>query len=177
MERVTGLGPAHEAAIAREAKTTRRQPRCVFFDVGGVLASDGLPSQGLSAPTSAEAERDVDGDRGMHTREPAMHAPAGRKQCTLLSLVHVQWNATQTHSPPTHAGGAAVFAAAGLNHVTDELVKEKGAPLWDRVKVRSGVVHFRTWLLWYAACRGGIRARTRRVSTAWPTVASLHQPS
>lgn len=56
MERVGGLGPEHEKAIARAAKTTRRQPKCVFFDVGGVLASDGLPSQGSCFWHSSQQE-------------------------------------------------------------------------------------------------------------------------
>ena len=38
-------------------------------------------------------------------------------------------------SSSLYTGGATVFAAAGLPHVTDELVKEKGRPLWDLVKV------------------------------------------
>jgi hypothetical protein len=59
MERVGGLGPAHVAEIVRGAATTRPQPSVVFFDVGGVLASDGLPSHGV-AEILAQIKLDVE---------------------------------------------------------------------------------------------------------------------
>lgn len=81
MDRMGGLGPEHVAELARSAARTRPQPTAVFFDVGGVLASDGLPSHGVEQML---AEASIDAD-------PVAVTAAGKEL----------WNKVKVGSPPS----------------------------------------------------------------------------
>mmetsp|Transcript_16583 Transcript_16583/g.43034 ORF Transcript_16583/g.43034 Transcript_16583/m.43034 type:complete len:283 (+) Transcript_16583:79-927(+) len=84
MDRVGGLGPKHVAGLARAAATSRPQPLAVFFDAGGVLSSDGLPSHGTAHILS---EAGVDAAKGDGAEAAVARAEAAGKE--LWNMVKV----------------------------------------------------------------------------------------